>query len=149
MSSPNILVDSHCHIDFPDFSEDLDGVLERAAEKDVAYLLCVSVELEKFHKIKALTQAHDHIFSSIGTHPNSDCRRFGEPQVNDLVGRSSDSAVVAIGETGLDYFRSKGDLDWQKDRFRVHVRASKEFKGVCVGIARASGDTVLLASAPA
>ena len=125
MASPNLLVDSHCHIDFPDFSEDLDGVLERAAEKDVAYLLCVSVELEKFHRIKALTQAYSHVFSSIGTHPNSDCLLSGEPRVDDLVEGSRDRGVVAIGETGLDYFRSKGDLGWQKDRFRVHIRAAK------------------------
>ena len=125
MASPNLLVDSHCHIDFPDFSEDLDGVLERAAEKDVAYLLCVSVELEKFQRIKALTQAYSHVFSSIGTHPNSDCLLSGEPRVDDLVEGSRDRGVVAVGETGLDYFRSKGDLGWQKDRFRVHVRAAK------------------------
>ena len=126
MTSSHLLVDSHCHIDFPDFSEDLDGVLERAAENGVAYLLCVSVELEKFQRIKALTQVHDHIFSSIGTHPNSDCLQSGEPQVSDLVEGSLDRGVVAIGETGLDYFRSKGDLGWQKDRFRVHVRAAKK-----------------------
>ena len=125
MASPNLLVDSHCHIDFPDFSEDLDGVLERAAEKDVAYLLCVSVELEKFHQIKALTQAYSHVFSSIGTHPNSGCLLSGEPRVDDLVEGSRDRGVVAVGETGLDYFRSKGDLGWQKDRFRVHIRAAK------------------------
>ena len=125
MASPGPLVDSHCHIDFPDFSEDLDGVLERAAEKDVAYLLCVSVELEKFQRIKALTQAYSHVFSSIGTHPNSDCLLSGEPRVDDLVEGSRDRGVVAVGETGLDYFRSKGDLGWQKDRFRVHIRAAK------------------------
>ena len=125
MASPNLLVDSHCHIDFPDFSEDLDGVLERAAENDVAYLLCVSVELEKFQRIKALTQAYSHVFSSIGTHPNSDCLLSGEPRVEDLVEGSRDRGVVAVGETGLDYFRSKGDLGWQKDRFRVHIRAAK------------------------
>ena len=125
MAPPNLLVDSHCHIDFPDFSEDLDGVLERAAEKDVAYLLCVSVELEKFQRIKALTQAYSHVFSSIGTHPNSDCLLSGEPRVDDLVEGSRDRGVVAVGETGLDYFRSEGDLGWQQDRFRVHIRAAK------------------------
>ena len=125
MAPPNLLVDSHCHIDFPDFSEDLDGVLERAAENDVAYLLCVSVELEKFKRIKALTQAYSHVFSSIGTHPNSDCLLSGEPRVEDLVEGSRDRGVVAVGETGLDYFRSKGDLGWQKDRFRSHIRAAK------------------------
>ena len=125
MASPNLLVDSHCHIDFPDFSEDLEGVLERAAEKHVAYLLCVSVELEKFQRIKALTQAYSHVFSSIGTHPNSVCLLSGEPRVDDLVEGSRDRGVVAVGETGLDYFRSKGDLGWQKDRFRVHIRAAK------------------------
>ena len=125
MASPNLLVDSHCHIDFPEFSEDLVAVLERAAKNDVAYLLCVSVELEKFQRIKALTRAYSHVFSSIGTHPNSDCLLSGEPGVDDLVEGSRDRGVVAVGETGLDYFRSKGDIDWQKDRFRAHIRAAK------------------------
>ena len=143
MASPNLLVDSHCHIDFPDFSEDLDGVLERAAEKDVAYLLCVSVELEKFQRIKALTQAYSHVFSSIGTHPNSDCLLSGEPRVDDLVEGSRDRGVVAVGETGLDYFRSKGDLGWQKDRFRVHIRAAKIAKlPVIVHSRSAKEDTI-------
>jgi len=126
MSSPHLLVDSHCHIDFPDFSEDLDMVLERAAANGVAYLLCVSVDLGQFSRIKALTQTHHHIFSSIGTHPNSDCLDSGEPQVKDLVSGSQNPSVVAIGETGLDYFRSKGDLNWQKNRFRVHIQAAKK-----------------------
>jgi TatD DNase family protein len=118
------LVDSHCHIDFPDFSEDLDAVLERAAKNDVGYLLCVSVDLEKFDGIKALTETYSHVFSSIGTHPNSECLISGETQAHDLVEGSRDPGVVAIGETGLDYFRSKGDLAWQRDRFRVHIRAA-------------------------
>jgi TatD DNase family protein len=103
----------------------LDGVLQRAAENDVAYLLCVSVELGKFQQIKALTQAYSHVFSSIGTHPNSECLESDEPQVSDLVEGSREGGVVAVGETGLDYFRSKGQLGWQKDRFRVHIRAAK------------------------
>jgi len=139
------LVDSHCHIDFPDFSEDLDGVIERAAENGVAYLLCVSVGLEHFQRIKALTEVHRHIFSSIGTHPNSDCVQAGEPQINDLVEGSRDQAVVAIGETGLDYFRSKGDLDWQKDRFRVHIQAGKTAQlPVIVHSRNAKDDTIAI-----
>jgi TatD DNase family protein len=125
MASTNLLVDSHCHIDFPDFSEDLEGVLLRAKENEVAYLLCVSVELERFQGIKELTEAYSHVFSSIGTHPNSECHRSGEDQVHDLVEGSRDPGVVAIGETGLDYFRSEGDLGWQRDRFRRHIRAAK------------------------
>ena len=145
MTSSHLLVDSHCHIDFPDFSEDLDAVLERAAENGVAYLLCVSVELEKFQRIKALTQVHEHIFSSIGTHPNSDCLQSGEPQVSDLVEGSLERGVVAIGETGLDYFRSKGDLGWQKERFRVHVRAAKKAQlPLIVHSRNAKSDTIAI-----
>lgn len=125
MTKRNILVDSHCHIDFSDFSEDLDDVLERAKNNGVAYMLCVSVELQNFERIKVLTESSQQVFSSIGVHPNSDCLRSGEPQVDDLVAKSQDPATVAIGETGLDYFRSEGDLGWQKDRFRVHIRAAK------------------------
>jgi TatD DNase family protein len=126
MESPQLLVDSHCHIDFPEFDEDLEVVLKCAAQSGVGFLLCVSVKMEHFDKIRALTRAHDHIFSSIGTHPNADCADSGEPQINDLVERSRDRAVVAIGETGLDYFRSTGDLEWQRNRFRVHIQAAKQ-----------------------
>lgn len=125
MASPYTLVDSHCHLDFPEFAEDLDAVIERALQNGVAYLLCVSVDLRHFSRIKALTQAHDHIFSSIGAHPNSDCLQSGEPDIKDLVAGSRCRSVVAIGETGLDYFRSEGDLGWQRDRFRIHIRAAK------------------------
>ena len=107
------------------FLNDLDMVLGRAAENNVGYLLCVGVELDKFERIKALTETYSHVFSSVGTHPNSDCSRSGEPQADQLVEFSRDRAVVAIGETGLDYFRSKGDLAWQRDRFRAHIRAAK------------------------
>jgi TatD DNase family protein len=125
VAPPNLLVDSHCHIDFPDFSEDLGAVLKRAAENGVAYLLCVSVEFAKFHQIKALTRAYSHVFSSVGTHPNFECLPSSEPQVCDLAEGSRDPGVIAVGETGLDYFRSGGELSWQRDRFRVHIRAAK------------------------
>ena len=143
MALPDLLVDSHCHIDFPEFSEDLNEVLERAIESGVAYLLCVSVEFQQFQRIKVLTQAHRHIFSSIGTHPNSQYLRSQEPQVDDLVESSQDRAVVAIGETGLDYLRSTGDLEWQKERFRVHIRAAKQARlPLIVHSRNANDDTI-------
>jgi TatD DNase family protein len=144
MVSPHLLVDSHCHIDFPDFSEDLDRVLERAEENGVGYLLCVSVELDKFQRIKTLTEAHQHIFSSIGSHPNSDSLHTGgEPQVADLVEASRDRSVVAIGETGLDYFRSNGDLGWQKERFRVHIQAAKKVQLPLIVHSRSARDDTI------
>lgn len=121
----NVLVDSHCHIDFPDFEKDLSDVLKRAAQSGVAYLLCVSVDVRKLERIKELTRENDHIFASVGIHPNLEQQGEAELKVADLVEKCRDSTVVAVGETGLDYYRNDTDSDWQRQRFRTHIQAAK------------------------
>lgn len=118
------LVDSHCHIDFDPLLPRIDEVLANARINDVSHLLCVSVNLEDFPRILSLAEQHDHIFASVGVHPNEQEGR--DPEVEELVELSKHTRVVAIGETGLDYFRSRGDLDWQRDRFRRHIRAARQ-----------------------
>ncbi len=117
------LVDSHCHLDFDPLGADLDGVVSRARAAGVGYMLCVSVMLEKYKEIQSISNRFSYIFSSIGVHPNE--RDGQDPTVDDLVDLARDPRVVAIGETGLDYYRSQGDMRWQQDRFRRHIQAAR------------------------
>ena len=117
------LVDSHCHINFDPLAKDLAGVLERARDNHVDYMLCVSVCLEDYPEVAALAARHEHIFASVGVHPNyHDCH---EPSSAELIDLARHEDVVAVGETGLDYFRSEGDLTWQRERFERHIEAAK------------------------
>jgi len=117
------LVDSHCHINFSPLGEQLPQVLQNAKDNGVEYMLCVSVNLEDFPQVQTLARTFPHVFASVGVHPNE--RNGHDPSMEDLVRLASDPRVIAIGETGLDYFRSEGDLSWQRDRFRRHIRAAK------------------------
>ena len=135
------LVDSHCHINFPPLAQDVGRVLADASAHDVRYMLCVSVTLEAYPEVRALAHAHPHVFASVGVHPNE--REGQDPSVEELVALASDSRVVAIGETGLDYYRSEGDLGWQHERFRRHIRAARESdKPLIVHTREAAGDTM-------
>lgn len=118
-----MFVDSHCHIDFPELAERIDGVLANMAQNRVGYALCVSVTLEDFSRVLGLAERHSHLFASVGVHP--DHTEGAEPTVDDLLQRANHPKVVAIGETGLDYFRLTGDLEWQRERFRNHIRAAR------------------------
>ncbi len=118
------LVDSHCHLDFDPLGEQLVEVLARARDAGVGHMLCVSVTLEKYPKIQEITEQYSHIFSSVGVHPNE--REGRDPDVDELVKLAANPSVVAIGETGLDYYRSQGDMRWQQDRFRRHIRAARQ-----------------------
>lgn len=117
------LVDSHCHIDFDPLYPRVANVLANARDNDVSHLLCVSVNLEDFPRVLALAEQHDHIFASVGVHPNEQDGR--EPDSDELVELAGHPRVVAVGETGLDYFRSQGELEWQRDRFRRHIEAAR------------------------
>ncbi|MEO5702747.1 MAG: TatD family hydrolase [Gammaproteobacteria bacterium] len=120
-----MLVDSHCHLDRLDLANFTGGfgeIMEHAASSGVGHMLCVSIDLETFPAVLALAQ-RDNVFASVGVHPNE---RDGEdPCVERLIELAQHTKVIAIGETGLDYFRSEGDLDWQRERFRTHIRAAK------------------------
>ncbi len=118
-----MFVDSHCHIDFPDFAGEIDALLGRMAEAHVTHALCVSVTLEDWPRVYALAAAHDRLFATVGVHP--DYEGIEEPTVDQLTARAADPRIVAIGETGLDYYRLTGDLEWQRERFRTHIRAAR------------------------
>jgi TatD DNase family protein len=117
------LVDSHCHLDFEPLAERQQEVLENARRHDVAAMLCISVNLEDFPRVRALAHEHAQIFASVGVHPNE--RDGREPTVEELIALGRDEQVVAVGETGLDYFRNQGDMRWQQERFRRHMDAAR------------------------
>lgn len=135
------IIDSHCHINFPELGEDIEGVLRRMEENNVVRALCVSVQLEKLDEILSLATKYPNIYASVGVHPdNENCE---EPTTEQLVTLSNHPKVVAIGETGLDYFRTKGDTEWQRKRFRVHIDAAKRtHKPLIIHTREAGNDTL-------
>lgn len=136
-------IDSHCHINFPELAARMPEVLAKMAENKVTHALCVSVDLPDFPQVLALAEQHPHIFASVGVHP--DYEDTPEPTVQQLVELANHPKIVAIGETGLDYYRLEGDLEWQRERFRVHIRASRETrKPLIIHTRAASDDTIRL-----
>lgn len=119
-----MFIDSHCHLSFPELAGDIEGVLGRMRAAGVDGALNVCVTLEEFPAVVALAEAHDNIWASVGVHP--DYREGREPDAATLVGLARHPKVVAIGETGLDYYRLREPLDWQRDRFRTHIRAARD-----------------------
>ena len=122
-----MLVDSHCHIDMLDlqsFEGGVEGVLASAHEQGVGHMLCVSINLEDYPNMLALVEGSAEVTVSVGVHPNE--RGGQDPEPGELVALAAHPRVVAIGETGLDYFRSEGDLEWQRQRFRNHISAAKQ-----------------------
>jgi len=117
------LVDSHCHLNFPELHSELDVVIGNAHKRNVAYILCAAVNLEDYSQIQSLTANYPHIYHSVGVHPNETTGI--DPTTEELVVLAEDPAVVAIGETGLDYFRIDGRTEWQQQRFRRHIAASR------------------------
>lgn len=134
-------IDSHCHINFPELAARMPEVLAKMAENNVSHALCVSVDLPDFPQVLALAQQYPHIYASVGVHP--DYVDTPEPSVEQLLALSQHPKIIAIGETGLDYFRLKGDLEWQRERFRVHIRASRASgKPLIIHTRAASADTI-------
>jgi len=115
-------VDSHCHINFPELYQNIDSILSKMSSNKVTHALCVSVTLDKLPDIFKIANTYAHIFASVGVHP--DYEDIEEPSVGELCRLAKENKVVAIGETGLDYFRVQGDLTWQRDRFRTHIKAA-------------------------
>ncbi len=136
-----MFIDSHCHLDFPDLANNLDALLLKMQENKVSHALCVSVNLQDFPRMLSLTKQYDHIYASVGVHP--DYENLDEPQASQLVALADDPKIIAIGETGLDYFRIKGDLSWQRERFRQHIRAAVECnKPLIIHTRSAAADTL-------
>jgi TatD DNase family protein len=118
-----MLVDSHCHLDFPDLAGRVDQALALMRENGVSHALCVSVTLQEFPQVRALAERYPNLYASVGVHPDYD----NVPLVTEkeLVELADHPKVVAIGETGLDHYRIKGGADWQRERFRTHIRAAR------------------------
>ena len=121
-----MLVDSHCHldrIDLASYDNRFDQFVQATLDSGVGRMLCVSIDLESYPAMRALVESYPEIDLSVGIHPNDKESREADP--GELVRLAADPKNVAIGETGLDYFHSKGDLQWQRDRFCHHIEAAK------------------------
>ena len=138
-----MFIDSHCHLDFPGLAENVDVLLDRMKTAQVTHALCISVTRTEFPRVLDLAHAHANLFATVGVHP--DYEDTLEPDIDWLVSNAADDKVIGIGETGLDYFRLQGDLEWQRERFRIHIRAAVAAKKPLIVHTRsASDDTIRL-----
>ncbi|GGC02226.1 deoxyribonuclease [Oxalicibacterium flavum] len=134
-------IDSHCHINFPELAVRMPEILGKMEENKVTHALCVSCDLPTFPDILRIAETNPNIFASVGVHP--DYEDTPEPSVDDLIRLADNPRIVAIGETGLDYYRLEGDLEWQRERFRTHIRASRATgKPLIIHTRAASEDTI-------
>ncbi|MFN3593749.1 MAG: TatD family hydrolase [Thiobacillaceae bacterium] len=138
------LVDSHCHLDFPDYTEGVEPLLANMAQAGVSHALCVSVSLERFPGVLALAERYDNLYASVGMHPDHEDAQ--EPSVEELVRLADHPRIVAIGETGLDYYRSPREaVAWQRERFRTHIRAARAAgKPLIIHTRNAAEDTLAI-----
>ena len=137
-----MLVDSHCHLDFPELRSDLAGVLSRMGDNGVTHALTISTTLETWPAVREVAGASANLWCSAGVHPD-ERRDDREATLEDLLAMARDDKVVAIGETGLDYFRVEGDTEWQRERFRTHIRAARKCaKPLVIHTRSAAEDTI-------
>ncbi len=141
------IIDSHCHIDKLDldtFGGSVAAMIEKAADLGVTQFLCVSINLENYPKILQLAKHYPQIYASVGVHPTEIDGK--DPNVADLVSLGKSEQVIAIGETGLDYFHLKRDeADWQRERFVRHIKAGKELgKPIIIHSRNARDDTLAM-----
>ncbi len=120
-----MLVDHHCHLDFPDFEADLDGIVARAHAAGVGTMVTISTHIRRFDQLAAIIERYPNVFASIGTHPNHADEERGIP-VADILAIARHPKVVAIGEAGLDYFRKGASPQAQAEGFRTHIQAARE-----------------------
>ncbi len=126
--------DSHCHLSFPELNTNLPEIRALMANAQVSRALCICTTIEEFEQVHALAKNHDNFWSTVGVHPDNE--DIYEPTVQDLLDRGSLDRVVAIGETGLDYYqmserkggRTIADMEWQRERFRTHIRAARQLQ---------------------
>lgn len=137
-----MLVDSHCHLDLLNLdSASMADILDEAHENGIEHMLCVSVNLERFSSMMTLIKPYEQISASVGVHPDTEDGE--DPDEARLVALAQQERIVAIGETGLDYFRTEGDVEWQRKRFRRHIRAAREInKPLIVHTREAKQDTL-------
>lgn len=135
-----MLVDSHCHLDFPDLRDKLESVFGLMKSNEVGAALCVSVTLQDFPAVRKLAETYPRLWASVGVHPDYENEAV---TVEELVRLADHPRVVAMGETGLDYYRLKGDLEWQRERFRAHIRAARQArKPLIIHTREAAADTL-------
>lgn len=138
-----MLIDSHCHLDFPELADRHGDIFRLMRDNGVTHALSISVNLEDFPKVRAIAEANAHVFASVGVHP--DYENLPVVTTRQLVELAAHPKVVGVGETGLDYYRLKGDLEWQRERFRAHIRAARECgKPLIVHTRAAAADTLRL-----
>lgn len=121
-----MFIDSHCHLDRLDlkpYRNDFSVLMQQIRAEQIEHLLCISIDLENYPAMRDLVTNYDDISLTVGVHPNENSGK--EPTIDELISLGNDKKVIGIGETGLDYFRSEGDLTWQKNRFRNHIHAAK------------------------
>ncbi|MBI2961267.1 MAG: TatD family hydrolase [Betaproteobacteria bacterium] len=136
-----MFVDSHCHLDFPEFEGTMDAVRAEMSANGVTHALCVSVSMQEFPKVAALAGAYPNFCASAGVHPDHDAQDLVTEA--ELLRAAAHPKVVAIGETGLDYYRQSGDLEWQRSRFRLHIRAARQCgKPLIIHTREAAADTL-------
>ena len=136
-----MLVDSHCHLNFPELAGRIDAALALMRDNQVTHALCVSVTLQEFPQVRALAERFPQIYGSVGVHP--DYPDVPVVTEEELVNLADHPKIVAIGETGLDYFRIKDDCEWQRERFRTHIRAARQSrKPLIIHMREAAADTL-------
>lgn len=140
-----MFTDSHCHLSFPEYRDALPGLLAQMRVARVSRAMCICTTLEEFDTVRTIATQNDEIFASVGVHPDNE--GVQEPTLEILVSLAAHKKVLAIGETGLDYYRlngrTLGDMHWQRERFRVHIRAARQCnKPLVVHTRSASGDTL-------
>ena len=146
-----MFTDSHCHLISPELVADMPQIRAAMAAAQVDRALCICTTLEEFDAVQGLAASYDNFWASVGVHPDNE--NIAEPTVDDLVSRAALPKVIAIGETGLDYFqmeerkggRTLADMEWQRDRFRVHIRAAQRTgKPLVIHTREASADTLAI-----
>jgi TatD DNase family protein len=142
-----VFTDSHCHLAFPELIESLDAIRQAMAAAQVTRALCICTTLEEFPQVHALATGYANFWASAGVHPDNE--GVTEPSLDDLLRLGALPKVVAIGETGLDYFRLNGrsvaDMEWQRERFRVHIRAARQLqKPLVIHTRSSSADTLAM-----
>lgn len=140
-----MFIDSHCHLSFPELSDQLPAILQAMAEAQVEEALCICTTLEEFDAVHALATDHSQLWATVGVHPDNEGVR--EATLADLLEGAGRPRVVGIGETGLDYYRLNGrsvaDMEWQRERFRTHIRAARQTDLPLVIHTRSASDDTL------
>jgi TatD DNase family protein len=139
-----MFIDSHCHLDFPELVAQQDDIFALMRTNEVTHALTISTTLKTFPDVLRVATGHDNLWCSAGVHPDEQVDDH-EPSVAELLQMAAHPKVIAIGETGLDYYRLPEPLDWQRERFRTHIRAARECgKPLIIHTRNSSADTIRL-----